>query len=329
MANKSRLLYLLKYLLENTDEEMTVSSVDLRTLLEANGFKADNRTVRDDMEMIRDSGLDIHIIERNGVPTRYYFGKRQWETTELKIIIDALSSSQFISNERCNDLIQRLTQLAGISAREYLKPNVFVSQRRKSSSDMLLNIVQAVNSAIRENKKIEFRYYSYDLKKERVYRHRGEKYVMSPYATVWKDDRYYLVGYSDKRKKVVTFRVDRMAVPKLINEDRVPEPADFSVKAYSETIFRMYDGPTRAVTLHCHRGLIDQIIDRFGRDVKLENITESTFDVTAEVAVSGTFFAWVFQYMGDMTVLGPEDVAQEYAFRLEKALHNVQKGTID
>ena len=324
MANKSRLLYLFKYLFDYTDEENTISSVELRSVLEEKGFKADNRTIRDDVDMLRESGVDIGVIERNGVPTRYFYGKREWEPAELKIMIDALSSCQFISTEKSADLIRRLAGHAGISVRDKMLPNMFVAQRRKADSDKLLSVLQCINDAIRDDRKIEFRYFSYDLRKEKVYRHKGEKYVVSPYATVWMQDRYYLVGYSDKRNRVVTFRIDRIATPRCLERQREPEPASFSIRDYSESVFRMYDGPRSMVTLRCNRGLVDQIIDRFGKDISLDNITDETFDITAEVAVSGPFFAWLLQYAGEMTILGPDEVREEYAVRLGKALESLQ-----
>ncbi len=150
--------------------------------------------------------------------------------------------------------------------------------------------------------------------------------MVSPYATVWNNDRYYLVGYSDKRKKVVVYRIDRMEVPKQLANKRVPPPEDFDVRDYTDKVFWMYDGPKEEVTLRCRIGILDQVIDRFGEGIELKNRGRETFDVTVPVSLSTTFYAWVFQFVGEMRILEPGYVREKYAGYLEQAMDETLGG---
>ena len=175
-----------------------------------------------------------------------------------------------------------------------------------------------------DDKKISFQYYRMNLDKKRVPRHDGKRYVVSPYATLWRYDRYFLIGYSDNRDKIVVFRVDRMGMPEITQDSRVPQPDNFRIQNYTEKVFWMYDGPEKQVILRCQHHLMDHIVDYFGIDVEPENITKDTFDATVSVSISNPFFAWVAGFTGDMTIVGPADVKDEYKAMLLKGLDDVE-----
>ena len=194
--------------------------------------------------------------------------------------------------------------------------------RRAASRHM----TQEIRRAIDRNKKIRFRYLEYNTEKQQVRKHEGteeEWYVVSPYATVWNDDRYYLVGWSDKRRKVAVYRIDRMKVPKQLPNKRVPAPDDFDVRDYTDKVFRMYEGTEETVTLCCSLEILDQVIDRFGEGIELRDVTEDAFTVTVPVSLSTTFYAWVFQFVGRMSITAPESAREEYTGYLKKALEDV------
>lgn len=319
MADKTAIVFLQKYLYENTDEDHPATSVQLQSILRESGYASDKRTIRKDVEHLRAAGCDILVNEQNGVPTTYFYGAREWDKTELRILIDAVSSAQFITKEKSRQIISKLAVLAGKQNKSMLTPSVYVAENVKAHNNQILYSLEKIADAIRNKKKISFKYYNYNTKKERVYRHDGEVYVLSPYATIWKEDRYYVVGYSDKRDQIVSFRIDRMPVPKVLDEPAVPKPRSFKLQDYADKFTRMYGGEEHEVTLQCQTALIDNIIDKFGKDAEISNITENTFDVTATVSVSVTFLSWVFQYAGEMIIKSPECVKNMYSEMLQKA----------
>ena len=327
MANKNRVLFLLKYLQQNSDEQHALTTAELRKALSDHGYATSLPTLRDDIQTLIDSGFDISVFEGSGVTTTYSYVDREWTTPELQILIDAVSSSQFLTIERSKELIKRLVDLNGPSEQSILYPSILVSENIKAKNSMVFINVQSIKEGIETNKKIQFQYFNYNLEKKRVHRNDGEVYTLSPYATIWKDDRYYVLGYSDKHEKVVKFRIDRIDLVTVTEEERVPQPEDFNIRDYTDKIFKMYDGEEVDVTLRCKHDLIDQVIDKFGEGIDLKNITKDTFDITVPVSLSGTFFAWVFQYAGKMTVIKPEKASNWYISMLQDALDDVLGGS--
>ena len=323
MPNRNRLLLLLHTLHDHSDDDMWLTTADLRSVLEAEGLDCSIRSLRKDIQSLCDSGFDIGIRETEGKPTSYAWQDREWSSPELQILIDAVSSAQFIPKERSEELIGKLSGMAGPSHRGELKPQILVSEHVKAKNKNMIYSVQAIRKAIEEDRQIKFKYLRYNKDKQQVPKHAGtsgEDYIVSPYATVWNNDRYYLVGWSEKRQKIAVYRIDRMMVPTQVRRKRVPPPEDFDVRDYTDKVFRMYDGMQEEVTLRCRMAILDQVIDRFGEDVKLNVLDNATFDVTVPVCLSGTFYAWVFQYTGEMRILEPEYVRNEYAGMLENAV---------
>ena len=265
MMVKDRLLVLLRILQEHTDDETWMSTAQIRSLMEAEGQEGCIRTLRRNVTSLQNCGYDIGVRERNGMPTEYAYLGRKLSMPDLQILVDAVSAAQFIPQNRSEELIEELSSMAGPSHVSELRPQILVSEHVKAKNRNMIYAVQEIRRAIDRNKKIRFRYLEYNTDKQQVRKHQGtdeEWYVVSPYATVWNDDRYYLVGWSDKREKVVVFRIDRMEVPKLLLNKRVPEPEDFDVRDYTDKVFRMYGGQEEKVTLRCSQEILDQVIDR-------------------------------------------------------------------
>ena len=326
MAAKNRILLLKEYLEENTDEGHSVTTAQIREYLKDHGCPVTVQTLRTDIESLRESGYDITQRDLEGMPTRYVWADREWSAPEIQILVDAVSSSQFITRKKSNELIRKLTKMAGPSQREELQPRIMISENIKAQNEQILYIVQAIREAIKKDRKISFRYFQYNTDKKRIPKHEGsgeKKYIVSPYATIWNNDRYYLVGWSDARKKVSAYRIDRMETPKMLAKKRIPEPEDFSVQDYTEKVFWMYDGPQAEVTLRCRQCILDQIIDKFGEQVEINNIQKDTFDITVPVSISGTFYAWVFQFVGEMNIIKPDHIVEAYADYLQEAIDDV------
>ena len=315
LGNKERILFLRDYFLEHTDEQHPVTTDEIIFEFAEHGTKVNRKTVYDDIEVLKSCGLDLicEQIVRNGTKTNAWFvGRRLFEAAELKILVDAVSSAQFLTRQKTDRLIAKLIRLAPDSIRGDLVPAVQVAEHIKAGNDLTLYTLECISEAIHAHRKISFMYYEYDTNKQRVYRHNQEIYVLSPYATIWCEDRYYVVGWSDKREKVVSFRLDRMPVPTVLEEEAVPAPSTFNIRQYADRFTRMYGGREEKVIIRCRRHLMDKVIDKFGMGVVISNVTEDAFDATATVAVGGTFLSWLFQYAGGMYLRGPEEVKRMY-----------------
>ena len=324
MANKSRVLYLLRYLQCHSDEEHPVSTAEIRQELAGKGCPVTAETLRDDIRMLREAGFDILVNESSGLSTTYAWVDRAFDTAELQILIDAVASARFIPLSKSKKLIEKLADMAGPSSAEELRPAVLSAEFVKTKDARYLYVVERIREGIRKGRKIAFQYFEYDLEKKRVPRHGGEEYFVSPYSMMWRYDRYFLIGWSDRREKVTVFRVDRMGMPRVTEEESVHPPDGFDLRDWSEKIFWMYEGPEEKVTLRCRHHMMENIIDCFGQDVVPENVTADTFDVTVDVSVSNTFFAWVLGFAGDMTIAGPEKVKREYTELLKREIRETE-----
>ena len=325
MPTKDRLLVLLKTLQERSDDETWLTTADLRAALEAEGHECSIRTLRRDVKSLNNCGFDIAVQEAEGRFTKYACLGRRLSMPDLQILVDAVSAAQFIPQKRSEELVAELSSMARPSHVQELRPQILVSEHVKAKNKNMIYAVQEIRRAIDRNKKIRFRYLEYNTEKQQVRKHEGtdeEWYVVSPYATVWNDERYYLVGWSDKRDQINIYRIDRMEVPKLLPNKRVPAPEGFDIRDYTDKVFRMYGGPEEKVTLRCSMEILDQVIDRFGDGIDIR-AGKKHFTVTVPVSLSTTFYAWVFQYVGKMSILSPEHVRESYAGYLEEALDDV------
>lgn len=329
MAMKPRVLYLMQYLQRNSDEQHPVTTAQIRRELAAKGCPVSIITLRADIQSLLEAGYEISVNEKEGLSTTYSWIDRDLSAPELQILVDAVSSSQFITTEKSKELIKKLVTLAGPSYQAGLTPQILVSEHVKAPNKQILLSVQAIRRAIDRDRKITFRYMQYNAQKVQVPKYQGtpqEDYIVSPYATIWNNERYYLVGYSEKRKQVNTYRVDRMTAVKQVPRKRVPAPDDFNVQDYTDKVFWMYDGNEEEVTLRCRLKILDQVIDRFGEGIELKNVTRQTFDVTVPVCISGTFYAWVVQFVGEMNIIAPGHVKDTYAEYLQEAIDDVLGG---
>ena len=323
MANKSRVLYLLRYLQQYSDEDHPVSTAEVRKELAEKGCPVTVETLRDDVRMLCETGFDILVNENSGLSTTYAWVDRVFDTAELQILIDAVASARFIPLSKSEKLIEKLADMAGPSSAEELRPAVLSAEFVKTKEPLYLYVIEKIREGIRLGKKIAFQYFEYNLEKQRIPRHGGEEYIVSPYAMMWRYDRYFLIGRSDKRGKATVFRTDRMGLPRITEEESVPPPEGFSIRDYSEKVFWMFEGEEERVILRCSHHMMENILDHFGQDVMPENVTEDTFDVAVDVSVSNTFFAWVLGFAGDMVIAGPEKVKAQFRKLLQQSLEEI------
>lgn len=315
---KRRILVLLKMFYRLTDEEHPMTSFEIVDYLKDHGVPANKKTLRSDIALMVEAGLDIVTVASK--PNLYFWGDRGFEIPELKLLIDAVSSSRFITQKKSRQLGKKLSTLASKNQQKELKRHVYATNRAKSPNENIYYSMDTINRAINSRKKIAFRYTEYTATKEMVLRNKGEVYELSPYALFWNEDFYYMVGWSDKHENVSVFRVDRLHEPHILKEKAVKKPDDFNLDDYSRQIFEMYDGETVEVKLGCKNYMMKYVIDRFGEDIDTKVVSKEYFEVTVDVALSPNFYAWVFKFGGDMRILSPTKAVEELKDMLHKLL---------
>lgn len=323
MESKPRILYLQKILLERTDEEHPLSTTQLIGILnEEYGISAHRTTITKDIAALVEYGLDIVTI--HSTQSKYFVASRQFELPELKLLIDAVESSKFITPKKSNALIEKIHTLTTPGQVSKLKRNNYIADRIKPDNEQIYYIVDTINDAINEGRQISFQYYDYTGLKKKVLKNKGEVYKLSPYHLLWNGDYYYVIGYSEKKGKIVTFRVDRItATPEILEKESVPQPEDFNIADFMKEVFYMYDGDEVTVDLRCDNSLMKTMIDRFGEDVTTLAYDMTSFRLITEVSASQTFFGWVFGFGGKVQILAPAEVREQYRQMILKAMEDV------
>ena len=322
---KLRPIYLIKILKERTDEDHYLTTNQLCSILKNEyGIETHRTTIKSDMEMLQQAGIGIQAVR--STQNQYNYIDREFDIAELKLLIDAVQSAKFMTKTKSDQLVTKLTALAGVNKARELKRNLAVDGRYKMENEQILLIVDAINEAINQRKKIRFQMIEYNVKKEQVLHRGGELYTFSPYSLVWDGDNYYVVGYSDKYDSIGSHRVDRIYQrPEILNEAVVPTPLGFDINRYINTMFRMYNAPRKEVELVCDNGVMDAIIDKFGPDVETYACDQHNFRVIAEIAIGTVFFNWIFGFGGLVKIKAPEDVKELYKKQVLKAVDALGK----
>ena len=232
MRNKQRPFRILKYLYENTDENHPVSTPELVRIFTAEDAHANRKTVKDDIDVLVGEGFDIITVRSRN--HSFFLASRKFEVPEIKLLIDAVSSSRFINAEKTEKLISKLTSMISKPQAEKVRRHLY-ADHAKTDNQQIYYVVDAITDAINEGKKIRFQYFDYNEAKEKCLRHDGAQYSVSPYALVWDDNHYYMCGYSDDKQMIVNFRVDRMCNTGMTIEEAVPLPEGFNIDEYSGT----------------------------------------------------------------------------------------------
>lgn len=315
---KSRLLYVLKYLWQSTDAEHYATTGDILTYLRENGISCDRKTIPSDIQKLCDIVIDIE--EERSRENRYSLSSHIFTLPELNLLIDAVESSKFITTKKSTELIEKLSQMSSTHQAAELKSNLYISERVKPLNEQIYYLVDNINTAINCGKQISFHYFHYDQHRKEVPNNGGKRYCFSPYSLVWNEDHYYVVGFSEKHQKITTFRVDCMKKVNILSADAVEKPDDFSLPDFTCQVFDMYDGTKERVTLICKNDMMNYIIDRFGDEVETSPTDYGHFKAVAEVSVSQTFFAWIFQFNGEIKITRPASVVTKYKKMLESVL---------
>lgn len=323
METKPRILYLLRILEQYTDEEHPLTTKQLIDKLQDEyGISAHRTTLTKDIAALQEFGVDIVTV--HSTQSKYFIGSRKFELPELKLLIDAVESSRFITAKKSESLIRKIHTLTSQGQVSKLRRNNYVVDRIKPDNEQIYYIVDTINDAINEGKQISFQYYDYSGLKKKVLKNKGEIYKLSPYKLIWSGDYYYVIGYSEKKGKVINFRVDRIAAaPTILSENAIPVPKDFDLENFTKEVFFMFSGDEVEVDLQCDNSLMKTMIDRFGENVKTLAYDMTSFRLITEVSVSPTFFGWVFGFNGKVKILGPKNVKEQYYKMISEAMNSL------
>lgn len=321
---KLRPLYLAKILYEQTDEEHFLTTAQLIQILEERyGIKAHRQTIKAEIELLKQFGLEIEGVK--STQNRYTLFGRRFDVLELKLLIDAVESSKFITSGKSKELIEKISSLTSEHVATSLRRNVSCEGRIKPGNERIYLIIDAINDAINANKKISFQYFQYNVRKEKRLKHNGEPYVITPLHLVWNGDCYYMVVVYDYKQRLGSFRVDRIAeCPVILAEDGTPAPDGFNIDEYINTTFHMCNSPHEEVELVCDNDVMDSIIDRFGEDVTTYANDMTSFRAVVNIAVSHVFYSWVFGFGGKVKIKGPANIKEEYAEMLRAAVTGLE-----
>lgn len=315
---KLKIFYILDYLQRNSREDHPVRATELTAWLDReHNISCDRKTVYSDIAALQDYGVDIVSIPgKNG---GYYIASRNFELPELKLLIDAVQSSRYLTEKKSRELIEKLCNQCNEHDASLMRRNVLVSGRVKSMNETIYYNVDAIQEAITQNRQITFRYFDWDLGGKR--RYREKEYLASPYGLCQDNENCYLLAFSE-RHGITSYRVDRMTDIQLSGQNRIPCP-ELTGKALNEhagRLFQMYAGDTTDVKLRFHRSLINVVVDRFGKDTMLIPDGDEHFNFTVRVAVSPMFLSWVIGFGNKAKILYPQTVAEQCRTLCQEAL---------
>jgi len=311
-GQKLKLLYIIKLLTENTDENHPASTADIIAYLDANGIHSERKSIYDDIEKLCDFGYDI-VQVHSRLGGGYYMASREFELAELKLLVDAVQSSRFITSRKSRSLIKKLELLAGKQDAGKLQRQVYVAGRIKTENESIYYNIDNIHRAIQENRQISFQYLDWNLNKELVPRVGGKRKV-SPWALIWREENYYLAAYDSVDGIMKHYRVDKMGHVDVLKDEREGleqfEKVDPAV--YTNLTFGMFSGDEETVTLQFPNRLIGVVLDRFGREADIRPMTDRVFRIRVRVAVSGQFFGWLAGIGREAVIVSPAAVKEQY-----------------
>lgn len=326
-VNKQRLklLYLMKIFSEDTDDEHMLTLSQIISKLKAYGVDVERKTLYQDFAILRDFGFDIVSVQtqRNYY---YHIGNRQFELPELKLLVDSVQSAKFITKKKSNALIRKLEGMVSKYEARQLQRQVIISGRVKAMNESIYFNVDKLHEAIGTGCQIRFKYYRWNINKEMELRKAGDWYEVSPWALMWDDENYYLVGYDAEDRKIKHYRVDKMMQISVVDKKREGKEQfkAFDMPRYTKSLFGMYGGEEAKVTLEAENRMVGILIDRFGKDIPIKPVDDSHFRTSVVVAVSGQFLGWIMALDEGVKIVGPEKVLKRMKQKIG-LLNNVYK----
>ena len=318
---KFKLYRLAQLMLEQTDDEHYITMPEILAGLGNYGITADRKSIYQDLKDLEVLGIEVEG-EPDGKGYHYHVVSRPFELPELKLLVDAIQSSRFITEKKTNALIRKLEKLVSRYEANRLQRQVFVSGRIKTMNESIYYAVDTIHNAISDNKKIRFQYYQGNVKKEMVLRRDGAFYEISPWGLSWDSENYYLVGFDSEAGEIRHYRVDKMLRIQMTDKAREGKEhfRKLDMADYAKKSFGMFGGEEKTVKLLVDHQLAGVIVDRFGKDVHMIPVDEKHFTVSVTVMVSSQFLGWIFSLGEQVEILGPEEVKEQMRREGERLL---------
>jgi len=309
---KLKILYIMKMLMEKTDEDHSMTINEIIKNLEKLDISAERKSIYSDIDALKRFGIDISQSKTK--TTGYYISNRKFELAELKLLVDGVQCSKFITHKKSHELIKKIVNLTSEQQASHLNRQVFVTNRVKTPNERIYYNVDVIHQAISQNRQISFHYFKYNTKKQEIYGKDGDLYVTSPYSLVWDDEKYYLIAFSGKYDSFTHYRVDRMVSVSIESDKREKHPSStkFDITEYSKKVFSMFSGDETLAKLKFDSSLINVIIDKFGKNILIDEHGDNEFCVTQKISVSPTFFAWMTQFGSKAQIISPKSVIKKY-----------------
>ena len=322
---KFKFTYLMKIMLEKTDDEHSLTMPQIMEELEKSDVTAERKSIYTDFQdMTEKFGVEI-IKEQIGRETYYHVGAREFELAEVKLLIDAIQSSKFITQTKSRELITKIKSFVSEHQAKQLQRQVYINDRVKTMNESVYYNVDDIHTAINENKKIRFKYFKWDINKKLVPRHNGDWFIVSPWALTWDDENYYMVAFDDLDKKIKHYRVDKMMHISIEEEKRSGKEVfrNFDMAEYSKATFGMYQGQKAKVKIQFANYMCGVFIDRFGKDISFRPIDDEHSELHVDVNVSPQFFGWIFSLGKNVKVTGPSEVVEQMKVFAREFLENM------
>lgn len=325
LNQKFKLYYLKRIMLENTDADHGLTMPEIVDMLDEYDVTAERKSLYRDLNDLEKLGVKVSKKNKNH-KCYYYVKKRKFEMAELKLLVDAIQSSKFITERQSKDLIKKLEGYVSSHDAKKLQRQVYVQGRVKTKNESTYNSVDAIHIAIEENKKINFKYWQWNAKKEMEERHNGKTYVISPWALIWNDENYYLIAYDSEESKIKHFRVDKMKNIKVSNLERDGKDAfkGIDIASYAKSNFGMFGGKEVRVGVKIPDSKVGIFIDRFGQDISIFRCDKDHVEVKFNAAISLQFYGWIFGLGEDIEIISPTSVVEEVK-AITKKMYNKYK----
>ena len=325
MNQKFKFTYLMKIMLEKTDDEHSLTMPQIMEELEKYDVTAERKSIYTDFQdMTEKFGVEI-IKEQIGRETYYHVGGREFELAEVKLLIDAIQSSKFITQTKSRELITKIKSFVSEHQAKQLQRQVYINDRVKTMNESVYYNVDDIHTAINQNKKIRFKYFKWDINTKLVPRHNGDWFIVSPWALTWDDENYYMVAFDDLDSKIKHYRVDKMMHISIEEEKRSGRDVfrNFDMAEYSKATFGMYQGQKAKVKIQFANYMCGVFIDRFGKDISFRPIDDEHSEFHVDVNVSPQFFGWIFSLGKDVKVTGPSEVVERMKVLAREFLENM------
>ncbi len=321
--SQMKILYVMEALLQKTDDEHILSANDLVEILREKGYSAERKSIYNYIDTLEEFGIDIITI-KGGKDAGYYIASRDFELAEVKLLVDAVQASKFITERKSKDLISKIEKLVSEHQVAQLNRDVYIMNRLKALNEGIYYNIDSIYSAILNMNKIKFQYTKWNMKKELEVKKNGEYYDVTPWILTWEHENYYLIGYDNLLEEIKHYRVDKMKNVSVVDEKCCIKDKfeGFNLPEFLKKTFNMYGGEEEKVTLRCDESYIGIILDRFGTNIMPIPINDNVFEVSVNVTITPQFFGWVTSLADGIQIVSPKSVVEEYKGIIEKIYNN-------